>query len=79
MKSFGEIISAHGFETMPFTATACLLSSIIGAGFSLFMLNLNMRYYNNIDVMPIYQSFLLLMMLATGWVVLDEVHNYSVK
>lgn len=36
-----------------------------------------MRYYNNIDVMPIFHSLSILMMLATGWVVLNEVRHYS--
>ena len=38
-----------------------------------------MRYYDNIDVIPMFQSFILLMMLTAGWVVLDEMRLYSKK
>ena len=77
MKGFGEILTSHGFHEMPYTATGCLLGGVAGALLMLYLLGLAMRYYNNIDVMPIYQSLLLLMMLATGAVVLDEARHYS--
>ena len=77
IKSFGEILTSGGFFSMPYTAAGCLVAGVSGSVLMLYLLNLSMRYYNNIDVMPIYQSLMLLMMLATGWVVLDEGRHYS--
>ena len=36
-----------------------------------------MKYYNNIDVMPIYQSFILMNWMVSGLVLLDESSLYS--
>lgn len=36
-----------------------------------------MKYYNNIDVMPIYQSFSLMSLMLSGLVLLDESSLYS--
>ena len=76
-KFFGEIILSHVFWKMPVFASSCLLTGTIGCCLVLYVLSLAMRYYDNIDVIPMFQSFILLMMLAAGWVVLDEVRLYS--
>ena len=56
LKCFGEIVTFHGFGFMPFVTIGCLISGICGCALFCLLLNLLMRYYNNIDVMPIYQS-----------------------
>ena len=43
----------------------------------IYVLNVAMRYYNNLDVMPIFQSFILLMMIVSGWIIFDEVKFYT--
>ena len=42
-----------------------------------FVFNTALRYYNNLDVIPIYQSLNLTMMLVCGWILLDEIKNYE--
>lgn len=62
---------------MPLFASACFFFGVLGCFVMLYVLNVAMRYYDNIDVIPIYQSFILLNMLASGWVVMDEMRFYS--
>ena len=40
-------------------------------------LNLSMKYYNNLDVMPIYQSTILMGLMVTGLLVLNESALYT--
>ena len=40
-------------------------------------LNMNIKFYNNIDVMPIYQSSILVNMMIAGMVLMDESKFYS--
>lgn len=46
-------------------------------GLQAYFINLSMKYYNQIDVMPIYQSFLLIFMIVSGLIFLDESANYT--
>ena len=48
-----------------------------GCFIMIYVLNIAMRYYDNLDVIPIFQSFILLMMIVSGWVVFDEVKFYT--
>ena len=41
------------------------------------MLNLSMKLYNNLDVMPIYQSMILMHMMLAGLILLDESALYT--
>ena len=41
-------------------------------------LNLSMKYYNNLDVMPIYQSTILMGLMVSGLLVLNESALYTV-
>ena len=72
-KLLAEIIISNEVEHMPFIA----LLSAVGAGITctaiVFVLSIAMRYYDNIDAIPMFQSFILLSMLAAGWIVLDEI------
>ena len=75
-KCFGQIVLSHVFWKMPLLAGSCIFTASVGCVFVLYVLSLAMRYYDNIDAIPMFQSFILLMMLAAGWVVLDEVRLY---
>ena len=41
------------------------------------MLNVAMKYYNQIEIAPIYESFVILGKLTTGLILLDEQVFYS--
>lgn len=49
----------------------------ICAGLQCYCLNIAMKYYNNLDVMPIYQSMILMLVMLSGLIILDESANYS--
>ena len=77
IKCMGEIV--HG----PELSTNLALTISLGAfGFLIavlqtYMLNMSMKHYNNIDVMPMHQSFTLLSWLISGLVLLDESKFYT--
>ena len=76
-KCFGEIIKAQEFAWAPIFASSCFVLGTLGCFLMIYVLNLAMRYYNNLDVIPIFQSFILLCMLLSGWIVFDEAQYYS--
>ena len=41
------------------------------------LLNYSMKYYNQIDIMPIFQSFNLNFMIISGLILLDESSLYT--
>ena len=54
VKCFGEIVKAGEFFDMPFLASACFCFGGIMCFVMIYVLNLAMRYYDNIDVIPIF-------------------------
>ena len=76
-KAFGEILSAGDFFNRPIMAISIASIGCIGALIQIFILNISMRYYNNLDIMPVYQSLILIMMLVSGWTLLDEIEYYE--
>ena len=59
-----------------------LLMGIIGLitpVINIITLNMSIKFYNNIDVMPIYQSSILVNMMIAGMVLMDESKFYSWK
>ena len=47
------------------------------AGFQMLCLNIAMKYYNNLDVQPIYQALILVFVMVSGMVCLDESALYT--
>ena len=78
-KAFGEILTSHDFWKMPYMASFIFLSGCAGGLIQMLFLNIAMRYYNNLDIMPVYQSLILIMMLICGWVLLDEIEYYELS
>ena len=54
----------------------CLMGLAMAA-MQAYLLNLSMKYFNNTDVMPIYQSFVLMNWMLSGLVLLDESNLYT--
>ena len=73
LKCFGEILAVNDFWTMPFMVSSLIVAIICGAILQIIILNMALRYYNNLDVIPVYQSLILTMLLVCGWVLLNEV------
>ena len=53
-KCFGEIVKAGDFWEMPLLAVGCAISGTLGCFIMIYILNVAMRYYDNIDVIPIF-------------------------
>ena len=72
IKVCGEVFNS------PEAANHTLFAILIGclgamlAGLNMYCLNQNMKYYQNLDVMPLYQSMILMNMLLAGLIVLNE-------
>ena len=76
-KIAGEILNSKErdyFALFIFTMGSC---GGLCAAVQVYSLNLSMKYYNNLDVMPIYQSMILMLVMLSGLVVLDESSQYS--
>jgi len=77
LKVFGEIINSPDFLKNIFFASIVGGCGIAAAGLQIYMLNLSMKLYNNLDVMPIYQSMILMHMMLAGLILLDESALYT--
>ena len=77
MKGFGEIVNGLERSGNKFLALVLVIMGLGAAAMQTYLLNLSMKYYNNIDVMPIYQSFILINWMMSGLVLLDESNLYS--
>ena len=77
MKSFGEIVGGAEMNGNVYMAVVLIIFGLGTGALQMYMLNLSMKYYNNIDVMPIYQSFILINWMVSGLVLLDESSLYS--
>lgn len=53
------------------------VTAISNALFNLHLLNLAMKYYKQMEVVPVYQTSLLILWILTGLIILDEKKFYS--
>mmetsp|Transcript_34747 Transcript_34747/g.45715 ORF Transcript_34747/g.45715 Transcript_34747/m.45715 type:complete len:169 (+) Transcript_34747:773-1279(+) len=77
LKVCGEIINSP--EAAQNVFFALLMGAIGGlcAFVNMYTLNQSMKYYPNLDVMPTYQSMILMHMLLSGLIVLNESALYT--
>ena len=54
-------------------------AGLAAAGLQCFALNLGMKYYRNLDVMPTYQSLGLISWLLSGLILINEIEFYTFK
>lgn len=76
-KVFGEITNSPEFHKniiFTFLVGICALAT---AATQIYLLNVNMKLYNNLDVMPIYQAMILMHMMLSGLILLDESSLYT--
>ena len=64
------------WDHMGLVITMALAMGISGT-IQLHMLNLAMKYYDQIEAIPIYQTFVMLLWICTGLIVFDEVRFYT--
>lgn len=64
------------FDHIPLVVTMAFTMGLSGA-MQLHMLNLAMKYYDQIEAIPIYQTCVMILWILTGLIVFDEVRFYS--
>ena len=77
LKLFGEIIQAHKFAENQLLAWSLGLMMIASSVFQAHSINLAMKYYDQLEVMPIFQAMIMIMWILGGMVVLQEAQFYS--
>ena len=77
MKCCGEIANSSEAGYHMFFAICLAVVGLAAAALQTYLLNLNMKYYSQLDVMPTYQAILLISWMVSGLVLLDESAIYS--
>ena len=77
LKMFGELVQAGVFaENLPLGITIGVLM-VISMWTQTVSLNNAMKYYDQLEVMPIFQAMIMMMWMLGGMVVLQEANNYT--
>ena len=72
-----EIInSPEASSNMFFSMTMCFLG-IFAAFINIIAVNMSLKFYNNLDVMPTYQSSILINVMVAGMILIDESKLYT--
>ena len=77
IKVGGEVLNSEEFSDNIFFSLILGSVGVTCAVIQMIFLNLSMKYYNNLDVHPIYQSVILMAMMSTGLLVLHESVLYT--
>jgi hypothetical protein len=77
LKLFSELGQTSSISTHWLLAALMLLAIGASGAVQLHMLNLAMKYYNQIEVIPIYSTAIMVIWIATGMVVFNEARFYS--
>lgn len=77
MKCFGEIAYSPAIKESYIFATILCASGLAACATQVYFVNKSMMYFNNIDVMPIYQSIVMITWMLSGLVLLDESALYT--
>ena len=77
MKCFYEVLQSGEASNHILFFTSLVLMGFGFACLQTYILNLSMKYYNNTDVNPIYESFRMISWMLSGLVLLDESKFYT--
>ncbi len=75
-KFVGEL-TIEGESLLSPLAFILILTGTLMSGTQFWLLNVAMKYYNQIEIAPIYESFVILGKLTTGLILLNEQALYS--
>jgi hypothetical protein len=73
----GFTISASTSGLMSLSSIGYLSIAIILSIFQLHLINIPMKSYDQIEIIPIYQTFLILLNMASGAIILNEQKMYK--
>ena len=77
LKVGGEVLNSPEWKSNIMFSGLMMLMGFGAAFAQMLALNLSMKYYNNLDVMPIYQALVLIGMITAGLVLLNESELYT--
>lgn len=77
LKLLAELMQAQIFVDNLLLSFIMVAFIFVSAAFQMHMLNCAMKYYDQIEVMPIYQTCIMIMWITTGMIVFEETQYYS--
>lgn len=77
VKFAGELTASGDFSDEPALIIAFFTIATFDSLFLIFSVNLSMKYYDQIDVMPTYFAQILIWSVLCGLILLDEWNYYS--
>ena len=75
IKGVTEAYKEYGFSNINLYGY-CIVALCVGI-FQLTMINMSMELYDQVETIPIYQSSLILLQIAAGAVILQEIRLYT--
>lgn len=76
-KVLGEAMSTNMEYFKSFFLLFLLFSGFVGAGLELYLMNIAMKTYRQIDVIPMFESFALLLTITCGLMLFRESELYT--
>ena len=72
-----EIINSPEASSNMFFSMAMCLLGVTSAWINVIAVNMSLKFYNNLDVMPTYQSSILINVMVAGMILIDESKLYT--
>ena len=77
LKLAGELVQSGASSNHILLIVSMILMLIVSAALQLHLVNCAMKYYDQLEAVPIYQTCLMIMWILSGLIVLDEKRYYS--
>ena len=77
LKLFGELIQSGSSGTYWFLMIFLVVMMFLSSLMQIHIINLAMKYYDQVEVVPIFQTCLMIMWITSGLIVLNEKKFYS--
>ena len=77
LKLFGELIQSREWQDYYGLMLAMLCILVLCGGYQLHLVNQAMKYYDQMEAVPVYQTSLMIMWILSGLIILQESKNYS--
>ena len=77
LKLFGELIQSGSGGTHWYMMLFLVVLMVLSAIMQLHLINQAMKYYDQVEVVPIFQTCLMIMWITSGLIVLNEKKFYS--
>ena len=72
LKLFGELIQSGSAKNHWFMMLFLVVMLVLSSSLQVHLLNLAMKYYDQVEVVPIFQTCLMIMWITSGLIILNE-------